>query len=178
MKKMQELSGTDFLMSPAIAVGYAKKTITASAGSKWVPAGLAALFLDLGSVFSELFWIVVGLWGVDFAVGILRAWHDPETSFEAGKAYRSVLKLFVIGFGTVGVYLIERLILQAGIALDFKLVGAVLIVIAITEAFSVLDNLVYFWPGLGETVGKVKDLLGRARNASNPGPGDDPGEED
>ena len=160
---MKDFVVADLCAMPAVTAAYAKTTFAGSVGSKWIPAGLAALFMDMSTIFDELFFIVVLLWGCDFVIGALRAWHDPDVGFQFAKAYQSVLKLLVIGIGTYAAYLIERLILQSGVDPQEKVVGAVLIVIGISEAISILGNLVYFFPRLSEVAGRVKDLLGKAQ---------------
>ena len=168
MKKMRAFESRDLFAMPAAAAVYSKKTFTAGMSGKWLPAGLAAFFIDLQTVFGELFWVIVGLWICDFMIGFLRAWHDPEDEVDWTKAFRSVLKLLVIGFAAVAVHFMEVLISHGGIDTQQKLVGAVLIVIGITEATSILDNLTYFWPGLGDLVKRAKDLMGRAKNGHRP----------
>jgi len=159
-----------FRLAPEAAI-YAKKTFTGSLQAKWLPAGLCALFVDMASVFDELFWIVVLLLFCDFGIGVLRAWHDPTRCFETAKAYGSIMKLVVIGIGTYAVHLIERLIFQAGIDTQEKLVGATLVIIGVSEAYSIVDNLTYFFPGLVEIATKVRSLLGKGRNGHDADPG-------
>jgi len=150
---------------PADTAAYAQKTYVGSAlGIKWLPAGLVALIFDITHIFEELFWVVILLWFCDFAIGFLKAWHNPKTDVEWGKVFRSVLKLVVIVLGVVAVHLIEHLLGANGIATQEKLTGAALIVIGFGEAVSIMDNLCYFFPQMKTLAEKIKDLLGKARN--------------
>ena len=161
---MKQLNGADVLAMPALSAAYAKKTFVTGIAPKWIPAGLVALFVDLGQAFDTLFWIIVLLWGCDFAIGGLRAWHDTEVGFDWAKAFRSVLKLVVIAFAVIAVHLMEHLAIEGGIDTQEKLTAAVLLVIGVSEAFSILDNLCYFFPQMGGIANKIRGLLGKARN--------------
>lgn len=161
---MEPLTGMHAMKAPGMAAGYAKTTFTGSFSAKWIPAGLVALFTDLAGLFDQLFFIVVLLWACDFLIGFLRAWHDPALSLEWMKAFRSVLKLLVIAIAVVAVHLMEQLIASQGIHTQEKLTVATLIVIGVTEAVSILDNLCYFFPAMDAVATKIKGVLGKARN--------------
>lgn len=160
---MRELTGNDVSKMPRDFVKYTESTFVSGAVVKWIPAALVAIFTDVCAAFTELFWVVVMLWVIDFVVGILRAAHNPDVEFSWSKAYGSVLKLFIIALSVPAMHLIEHLVAESGVDLTYKLTSAVLIVIGVTEAGSVLDNMAYFWPQLDAMNAKVKDLLGRAR---------------
>jgi ABC-type transport system involved in cytochrome bd biosynthesis fused ATPase/permease subunit len=162
---MKEFENSDVFTMPAMAIGYTKKTYAANFSMKWLPAGLVALVTDLADVFTELFFIIVLLWFGDLVIGVARAWHDQEKEIDWTKMMGSILKLLVICIGVVSVHLIEHLILNAtGIDTQMKLCVATLIVIGSAEAFSIVDNLCYFFPQMGDVAKRIKDLLGKARN--------------
>lgn len=166
---MRSFNGlADVLAVPATAVMYTKKTFLASGWWKWCPAALLTVFLDLQSVFGELFYVVILLWACDFLIGFLRAVHDPSVRIEWIKIFRSAIKLIVIGVGIVAVHLIENLLMHSGIKTDARLTGAVLIVIGVAESMSVLDNLIYFFPRLAAPAKQIQELLGRVKNAGGP----------
>lgn len=163
---MKDLTGNEVMNMPRELLTHTSSTFLSGGSVKWIPAALVALFTDIGQAFSELFWVVVGLWLLDFVIGFTRAIHDPKVELAWSKAFGSVLKLFIIALSVPAMHLIERLIAEAGVDIGYKLTSAVLIVIGVSEAGSILGNLVYFWPGLGELAEKVKGLLGQAKDST------------
>ena len=159
---MKEFTMVDTVTIPATAAAYTKKTFLLNAGIKWIPASLVAVLADLSGVFTELFYIVILLWLCDFAIGFARALVDPKVNVEWIKVVRSVVKLFVIAVGVVAIHAIEGLLLSSGIDTRDKLTAAMLMVVGIAEALSVLDNLCYFFPSMGALADKLKGLLNKA----------------
>ena len=159
---MKEFTMVDTITIPATAAAYTKKTFLVQAGIKWVPATLVAVLADLSDVFTELFYIVILLWLCDFAIGFARALVDKDVKVEWIKIVRSVVKLFVIAVGVVAIHAIEGLLLSSGIDTNGKLTAAMLLVVGIAEALSILDNLCYFFPGMGALAERVKGLLTKA----------------
>jgi phage-related holin len=152
------------MKAPAAAASYAKTTFTGSFSAKWIPAGLVALFVDMAGLFDQLFFIVIMLWGCDFLIGFLKAWHDPNDGLEWMRAFRSVLKLLVIAIGVVAIHLVEQMVAHQGIDTQQKLTVATLLVIGVTEAVSILDNLCYFFPAMDAVAKRIKAVMGKARN--------------
>jgi len=167
---MKHFSSPDVMTFPATVATYSKKTFLANGLAKWLPASLLAVLVDLQHVFNQLFFIIILLWFCDFLIGFLRAWHDPAVEVQWVRIMRSVLKLIVIGVGIVAVHLIEELICTSGVDTQAKLTGAVMVVIGVAESMSILDNLVYFFPGLGDQVGRIRALLDKARNGGTHAP--------
>ena len=156
---MKEFTMVDTITIPATAAAYTKKTFLMQAGIKWVPATLVAVVADLSSVFTELFYIVILLWLCDFAIGFARALVDDAVKVEWIKIIRSVVKLFVIAVGVIAIHSIEHLLSASGIDTHGKLTVAMLLVVGIAEALSVLDNLCYFFPRMGALAERIKGLL-------------------
>ena len=161
---MKEFQVSDLVSMPNEAVYYGKMFFGLGSITKWIPASLIALFTNINQVFGTLFWIVGILWFCDFIIGIAKAWMEDEKKVEWGKAFKSVIKILVMGVGVLAIHFTEKLILETGVDLQGKLTGAVLIVMGTTEAISVLDNLTYFFPQLDGIAKKIRDLLGKARN--------------
>ena len=131
---------------------------------RWLPSGLAAVLLDAATVFNELFWIVIMLWASDLVIGVLRAWHDKQRELEWFRVFRSVVKLFVITVAAIAMNGIEQMLRQMGLDTGGKLVVATLIVIGSADAFSIMSNLSYFWPGMLTVADKVKGLIGQTQD--------------
>lgn len=127
---------------------------------RWIPAGLLAVIVDAASAFNELFWIILILWFSDLVLGFLRAWHDAKRDVEWTKVFRSVVKLFVITVAVIAMNAIEQLIGQMGVNTGGTIVVATMLVIGSADTISILSNLSYFWPGMGQLADTVKGHLG------------------
>ena len=73
------------------------------------------------------------------------------------------MKLFVLAATVLSMALVERMILYTGVNASDKLVAASLIVIGTAEAFSILDNLCYFFPPMKIVADKARELLGKGK---------------
>lgn len=167
---MKEITMGDTYTLPATAVAVSKKTFLANGGAKWLPAALVAVLADLSGAFGELFFLILVLWLCDLALGLARAFSDETVKMEWIKFFRSLVKLFVIAIGVVAIRAIEGLIVHSGIDTQEKLTVAMLLVVGMALAFSCLENLCYFWPGLEDWAERVKSMLGKARPNSDDHP--------
>jgi len=160
---MKEFTMIDTFSIPATAIAVAKKTFLANGVSKvgWIPAALLAVLADLSGAFGELFFLILVLWACDFALGFARAFSDKAVDLEWIKIIRSGVKLFVIAIGVVAIRAIEGLIVHSGIDTKEKLTVAMLLAVGLALAFSCLENLTYFWPGLEDFSEKLKGILGK-----------------
>lgn len=164
---MRQITVVDTLTIPATAASVTRDSFI---GWKLIPAGLVAVLTDLSGAFSELFFLIFILWACDLTLGLARAISDPTVKMEWIKFFRSLVKLFVIAIGVVAIRAIEALIVYSGIDTQEKFTVAMLIAVGIALAFSCLDNLSYFWPGLEGLFDRIKSLLGKAKptEASHP----------
>jgi len=159
---MRELAIKDIIDMPSSGVSYLKSVVSGGI-LKWIPASLIAVLVDIQDAFGALFWIVGIMWMCDFIIGTSKAWMEDPSQLEWSKSFRSVIKLFVMGFGVLSIHLIEHMLLETGVNVEGKLTGAALLIIGSTEAISIMDNLSYFFPGLDTLTSRIKELLSKGR---------------
>lgn len=159
---MKEFTVSDLGQELLEGVRYAHRIFLQSP-MRWAPAALVAVVTDLSHAYQKLFWVVVGLWACDLAVGFARAWHEPGRELEWGKTFKSVLKLVVIAAGIGAVHLLDHLLIEGGLDTGERLTTATLLVIGLAEGSSVLGNMVYFWPDLGAIAEQVRRVVGDER---------------
>lgn len=127
---------------------------------KAIASGCIAVFTHTFQAFSELMWVVVFMVLVDFVLGILRAIRDPGTKLKWAEALNSVVKIFVVMAGAVGVHLMAE-ILQHTSGVDTHRIFEILFLasVGVGEAVSILSHLAFHFPAFEKASEKIKRYL-------------------
>ena len=121
-----------------------------------------ALCTHMLDAFSELMWVVVVLTLVDFGLGVLRAIRDPKTRMSWAESLNSIIKVFVIMLGAIGIFALSEMMERIS-GVDTHNLFSILFLasVGVGEGVRILDHLTFHFPAFKKGAEKIKALIAK-----------------